>query len=83
MKQNYPNPFNPSTNINYTLAQSGNVTLKVYDVFGREVATLFEGFKSIGNYNIEFNAAHLASGVYFYVLSSGNFRGVKKLILLK
>jgi len=81
--QNYPNPFNPSTTINYTLTNSSNASLKIYDVFGREVATLFEEYKSAGNYKIEFNAGDIASGVYFYVLSAGEFRDVKKLILLK
>ncbi|KAB2845415.1 MAG: T9SS type A sorting domain-containing protein, partial [Melioribacteraceae bacterium] len=71
------------TTINYTLAKSANSSLKVYDVFGREVATLFEEYKSAGNYKIEFNAGDIASGVYFYVLSAGEFRDVKKLILLK
>lgn len=83
LKQNFPNPFNPSTNIKYSLAKAGNVTLKVYDIFGREVTTLIDTHKSAGNYEINFNASGLASGVYFYVLNSRGFRDVRKLMLLK
>ncbi len=81
--QNYPNPFNPSTTINYTLAQSGFVQLKVYDLLGREVAVLVNEDKQIGNYKVEFDAAYLSSGVYFYRMQSGDFFETKKLILLR
>lgn len=88
--QNYPNPFNPSTAIAYQVAATGDVQLKVYDVLGREVQTLVNGRQSAGNYTVRFNAAGLASGVYFYRLSvsssgsqSGAFVETKKMILTK
>ena len=81
--QNYPNPFNPSTVINYQLSFAGNVTLKVYDVLGKEVSTLVNEEKPIGNYEVEFNASHLASGIYFYKIQAGDFVQTKKMILLK
>ncbi len=81
--QNYPNPFNPTTVINYQLPVSGFVTLKVYDALGREIATLVNGEKSSGNYTVRFDASQLASGVYFYRLSTGNINIVKKMILLR
>lgn len=83
LQQNYPNPFNPSTKIKYSLKDAGHATLIVYDLFGREVKRLVDSYKAAGNYEIEFNALELASGIYFYQLSSGKFRGVKKLMLLK
>ncbi len=81
--QNYPNPFNPSTTIHYEIPNSGLVTLKIYDVLGRESATLVNEYKTIGKYDVKFNAANLSSGVYFYQLREGNFTAVKKLLLLK
>ena len=81
--QNYPNPFNPSTKINYTVPKSGFVTIKVYDLLGREVTTLVNENKPVGNYNVEFNAGKLVSGVYFYRMNAGDFVQTKKLILLK
>ena len=83
LDQNYPNPFNPSTTINYSLPKTGHVTLKVYDVLGKEVATLVNEEESSGNYHIQFNANKLASGVYFYRLSAGNSVTTKKLVLMK
>jgi hypothetical protein len=83
LNQNYPNPFNPSTVIGYQLPVSGSVTLKVYDVVGREVATLVNETKSAGSYQVTFNASKLASGVYFYKLQSGSYTSVKKLVLMK
>ena len=84
LAQNYPNPFNPSTSIQFSLTKSSNVTLKVYDAIGQEVATLVDGFKS-GNqsYNVEFNGANLASGVYFYTLRAGDYSVTKKMLLMK
>ena len=81
--QNYPNPFNPTTNIAYTVTKSGFTTLKVYNVLGQEVKTLFAGYQTAGTHSIEFNAANLASGVYLYRLESGNNTLVKKMVLMK
>jgi subtilisin family serine protease len=83
LSQNYPNPFNPVTSIKYTIPKAGLVTLKVYDITGREVATLVNEVKEVGVYNIEFDATNLASGVYFYRLESGDFRAIKKMMLVK
>jgi hypothetical protein len=83
LDQNFPNPFNPSTTINYSIPKAGLVTLKVYDVLGKEVATLVSEEKTTGNYSLVFNASKLASGVYFYRLISGNSFMTKKLILMK
>ena len=80
---NYPNPFNPSTIISYTLPQSGLVQLKVFDMLGCEVANLVNKEQSIGNYEIEFNASNLSSGIYLYRLQSGSFTETKKFILLR
>jgi len=81
--QNYPNPFNPITQIKYLLVQNGLVTLKVYDVLGREVATLVNEEKPAGTYDVEFNASNLSSGIYFYSITTGNFHQTKKMILLR
>jgi hypothetical protein len=81
--QNYPNPFNPSTDISYGVASEGMVSLKVYDLIGREVATLVNSMKTAGNYTVTFNAANLPSGVYFYKLQAGNYTAIKKSILLR
>ncbi len=81
--QNYPNPFNPTTVINYQLPISGYVTLKVFDMLGREVATLVNEKKVAGNYSVTFNGNALSSGVYFYQLRSGSFVETKKLTLMK
>jgi photosystem II stability/assembly factor-like uncharacterized protein len=87
LKQNYPNPFNPSTLIEYSIPYlPGNISmveLKVYNLLGKEVATLVNKYQSAGNYKIEFNAAKLTSGVYFYRLKAGNFIETRKLILMK
>ena len=81
--QSYPNPFNPSTTIKYSIPNSDRVNLKVYDILGREVATLVNEYKTPGTYAVEFNASRFASGVYFYQIQSGNFIETKKMILLK
>ncbi len=81
--QNYPNPFNPSTTINFSVATSVFVSLKVYDVLGNQVATLVNEEKSVGNYKVEFDAAGFTSGIYFYKLQSGSFVETRKMILLK
>ncbi|MCJ7552884.1 MAG: YCF48-related protein [Ignavibacteriaceae bacterium] len=83
LEQNYPNPFNPSTVISYQLPVSGEVTLKVYDVLGREVATLIDEYRNSGSYEVDFNAAGLTSGVYFYKLTTDNYTETKKMILIR
>ena len=83
LSQNYPNPFNPSTTISYTIPTDGLVTLKVYDVLGKEVATLVNEMQTAGKLNITFDASDLSSGVYYYQLVSGEFTSTKKLILMK
>ncbi|MFN3426676.1 MAG: T9SS type A sorting domain-containing protein [Candidatus Thermochlorobacter sp.] len=81
--QNYPNPFNPSTVIGFTLPVASEVSLKVYDMLGREVATLVEGRQAAGQYQVPFTATGLASGVYFYRLQAGSFVETKKMMLVK
>ena len=85
LSQNYPNPFNPSTVINYSIPQNSLVTLKVYDMAGKEIATLVNTQAVPGNYSVNFNANNygLSSGIYFYKLVAGNFVNVKKLVLIK
>jgi len=83
LHQNYPNPFNPTTEITYQLLSHGYVTLKVYDVLGREVAILVDGEKSAGIYDVSLDASHLSSGVFFYRLTIGDFSNIKKMILIK
>ena len=83
LEQNYPNPFNPSTLISYQLPKTGNVTLKIYDVLGREVATLVDEYQNAGSFDVEFNAFHLPSGVYFYQLKAGEYVETKKMMFLK
>ena len=90
LSQNYPNPFNPSTTIKYSIpnvetlrATSVNVTLKVYDMLGQEVATLVNKEQKAGNYEINFNANKLTSEIYFYTLQAGKYRATNKMLLLK
>lgn len=83
LSQNYPNPFNPSTTISYQLPTQSEVTLRVFDVLGREVATLLNGVEEPGYKEVHWNANGVASGVYFYRLQTGNSVDVKKLMLLK
>ncbi len=81
--QNYPNPFNPLTTIAYGIPQSGNVTLKIFDMAGREIKTLVNEFKEAGYYVAKFDGSSLASGTYIYRIESGNFVSAKKMVLLK
>jgi hypothetical protein len=81
--QNYPNPFNPSTTIRYELPRTSHVTLTVYDLLGREVATLVDGLEEPGYKSVQFNAGNLASGVYLYRLTAGDFVQTRKLLVLK
>jgi len=83
LSQNYPNPFNPTTTINFSVRKESFVSIKVYDALGREIATLVNEQKPTGNYKVDFNGSGLASGIYFYRMSAGNFTGIKKLVLLK
>ncbi len=83
LSQNYPNPFNPATNIGFRIANFGFVSLKVYDVLGREVASLVNEEKPAGEYEVEFDASGLSSGIYFYKLQTENYSLTKKMIYLK
>lgn len=83
LEQNYPNPFNPVTIISYQLPEDGRVTLKVYDILGREVATLADEKQDAGTHAVTFDGSRLSSGVYFYRLTAGTFSDVKKLMLVK
>jgi hypothetical protein len=83
LDQNYPNPFNPNTTINYSLGERSQVTLKVYDVLGSEVATLVNTTQEAGKHNVTFDASKLSSGLYIYTINAGNFTSSKKMMLLK
>ncbi|MCX6166351.1 MAG: T9SS type A sorting domain-containing protein [Ignavibacteriae bacterium] len=83
LKQNYPNPFNPVTKINYELPKDGFVTLKIYDILGREVRTLINEVKTAGYYSVDFDASTLSSGVYFYKMEAGLFSDIKRMVLIK
>lgn len=83
LAQNYPNPFNPSTLIKYDIKQDGWVTVKVYTILGKEVATLVNEVKQAGRYEVEFNGSYLSSGIYYYRLEAGDFSETKKMLLLK
>jgi hypothetical protein len=87
LHQNYPNPFNPETKINYELPKEGMVTLTIYNLLGKEIKTLINERKTVGKYNIRFNAGDLVSGIYFYKLQvnsvNGRFTSTKKMTFLK
>ncbi len=83
LAQNYPNPFNPATKINFSIAKQGLVTMKIYDILGKEIMTLVNEQKPAGNYSVEFNAGNFASGIYFYKIVSGNFTQIKRMMLVK
>ncbi|MGE5806741.1 MAG: family 43 glycosylhydrolase [Ignavibacteria bacterium] len=83
LNQNYPNPFNPVTQIDYSVPRNSYITLKVYNLLGQEVTSLFEGFQKIGNYSATFDGSGLASGVYLYRMTAANFTDTKKIMLLK
>jgi hypothetical protein len=83
LHQNYPNPFNPATKIKFDIPKFSNVTVKVYDVIGNEVARVFTGDLAPGYYEADFNASNYASGVYFYKIDAGEFTSVKRMILVK
>jgi hypothetical protein len=83
LKQNYPNPFNPITNIKFDLPKDIFVTIKIYDIIGREIKILVNEFKQAGSYLISFNGSELASGIYFYRIQAGSFVSVKRMVLIK
>lgn len=83
LSQNYPNPFNPVTHLGFGISKLGFVSLKVYNISGKEVKTLVNEIKTPGYYEVEFDGSALASGVYYYKIESGRFIQIKKLILLK
>ncbi len=83
LSQNYPNPFNPTTNINYAIPRDGHVTIRVYDVLGRKVATLVNRERKAGSYSVRFDARNLASGIYIYTIKSREFSLAKKMMLVK
>ena len=83
LQQNYPNPFNPTTQIRFSLPEQSQVTLKIYNVLGKEIATLVNDVKGAGVHEISFDGSGLASGVYFYTLQTGKFTQTHKMILMK
>jgi hypothetical protein len=83
LSQNYPNPFNPVTNIHFTIPKEGNVSFKVYNSLGEQVAVYADGILKAGIYNAEIEAHNWASGIYFYTLKAGDFVQTKKMILVK
>ena len=83
LRQNYPNPFNPLTVIGYSLPAAGKVTLKVYDILGKEIAELVNEEKPAGQYEVKFDASRLTSGVYLYTLKAGNYSETKKMVVIK
>ncbi len=83
LEQNYPNPFNPSTSIKYSVAQDGFVNVSVFNLIGEKVATLVNSNMKAGSYELSFNASQLSSGVYFYSIEAGDFKAVRKMMLMK
>jgi hypothetical protein len=83
LSQNYPNPFNPTTSFKYQIATAGHVSLKIYDVLGREVALIVDEQKDPGEYNVTWDASSYSSGVYFFKLQAGTFTDVKKMLIVR
>jgi hypothetical protein len=83
LSQNYPNPFNPLTTIKYSVSEKSFISLKVYDVLGKEIAVLISEVKSPSDYQAEFNAERLPSGIYFYKITSNGYSAAKKMVVLK
>ena len=83
LKQNYPNPFNPTTNIEFSIPVSGFVSLKIYDISGKQVGHLVNNILREGSYSANFNASNLSSGIYFYTLKTDGFVETKKMLLVK
>ncbi len=83
LSQNYPNPFNPSTSFTYSLKQSGDIMISIYDASGKEIKSLVHGFRAAGNYVVNFNVSDLASGIYYYRIITADFTQTNKMVLLK
>jgi hypothetical protein len=83
LMQNYPNPFNPSTTIEFAIPKEGYVEMKLYDILGKEVAVLVSDPFRAGTYKVDFDGSRLASGVYFYKITAGDFSDTKKMVLIK
>jgi hypothetical protein len=83
LSQNYPNPFNPTTNITYSLKQTGDVRLSIFDILGREVAVLVDGVQNAGQHTITFTGTDLSTGIYLYRLQVGKEVITKKMVLVK
>ena len=83
LEQNYPNPFNPSTVIKYSVAKDGFVNVSVFNLLGEKVATLVNRNVKAGSYEVNFNASSLSSGIYFYSIEAGDFRAMRKMMLMK
>ena len=83
LSQNYPNPFNSSTRVTYSIPNDGDVGLKIYDLLGREVRVLVNSRQNAGDYILMFNAGDMASGVYFYKLTAGEFSEIKRMVIIK
>lgn len=83
LSQNYPNPFNPSTQINFTIPENSYISLKVFNLIGEEISSIYSGYKKAGKYSVSFNGSHLASGVYFYRLTTNKHIETKKFVLSK
>jgi 5-hydroxyisourate hydrolase-like protein (transthyretin family) len=83
LSQNYPNPFNPTTNLEFGISDLGFVSLKIYDMLGKEVKTLVNETKPAGRYTVTFDGSNLASGIYYYQIKAGDFIQTKRMMLIK
>ncbi|MGE5456993.1 MAG: T9SS type A sorting domain-containing protein, partial [Methanococcaceae archaeon] len=83
LSQNYPNPFNPSTQISFHLPEGAKVTIRVYDLLGKEAAVLMDEYRSAGTHTVQFNASNLPSGMYIYQLRAGEHTSMRKMLLIK
>jgi hypothetical protein len=83
LHQNFPNPFNATTTIKYSVAKGGKVSIKIYDILGRQIMTIVNEYKDPGYYTIHLNAEKFASGLYFYRMETGNYSNTRKFLLIK
>jgi hypothetical protein len=83
LKQNYPNPFNPSTTIEYSIPKGSSVSIRVFDILGKQVGLVADEYKPAGSYSVSYDAGKLASGIYYYSLVTDGFKETRKMILLK